>query len=141
MYLTIRQLDRLGCGSILYSILGKTRPDGDSFADIIGEILSLGSAPFESRKRNGFKRPRCHIAVGFLYIQVKIPMRVLPFKTRKRPREIHAFIRIEFGRKRVMSRRGNCRAKQTKNRHQSTGESALHDYLLERKESSKPFGV
>jgi hypothetical protein len=58
----------------------------------------------------------------------------LPFKTRKRAREIQAFIRVELGRERVMSRGGNCR-QQTKKRRQNTGESALHDYLLERKAS------
>src|SRR5882672_12204492 len=131
MHLPIRQLDGLGGGAVLYTILSKTRPHGDRLADIIVEIFSLSSASFQSGKRNSFKRPRCHGAAGILYIQVKIPVGVLPFKTRKRAREIHAFIRIELGRERVMSGRGNCRGKETKNRHQNTGESSLHVYLLD----------
>ena len=46
MHLAVRQLDGLGSGAILHTILGKTRPHGDSLADIIVEIFSLGSAPF-----------------------------------------------------------------------------------------------
>src|ERR1700674_1001882 len=132
MHLAIRQLDGFRGGPVLDAILGETRPHGDGLADVVGEIFSLGSASFQSGKRNRFKRPRVHIATGILYVQVKIPVRILPFKTRKRAGEMHAFIRIELSRKRVMSGGGSGRRKQTKNRYQNTGESALHDSLLER---------
>jgi hypothetical protein len=143
MHLAIRQLDGLGSGSVLHTILGKTRPHGDSLADIIGEIFSLCSAPFQSGKRNSFKSPGGYLTVGFLYIQVKIPMRVLPFKTRKRACEIHALICIELGRKRVMRGRWNRGGEQCKSRHQNTGESALHDFLLEHEQMYRrnPFTI
>jgi hypothetical protein len=135
MHLAIRQFDRLGSGPILYPILGEAGPHGDSLPDIIAEIFSLGPAPLKCRQRNGFKRPRGHVAVGFLHIQVKIPVRVLPFETRECAREIHAFIRVEFRRKRMMRGWWDGRGQQTKNRHQNTGESALHEYLLEKTDS------
>src|ERR1700674_5441902 len=141
MHLAIRQLNGFGSGSLLRAILSEARPHGDSLANVVGKIFSLGSAPFQSGKRNGFKSPRGHVAAGILYIQVKISVRILPFKTRKRPREIHAFVRIELGRKRVMSGCGNCGGKQTKSRHQNTGESALHEYLLERKSGQNLFPI
>ena len=52
----------------------------------------------------------------------------------EREREIRAFIRVEFGRKRVMRGCGNYGGEQAESRHQSTGESLLHDYLPERNE-------
>src|SRR5579864_5050212 len=141
MHLAVRQLNGFGGGPVLDAILGQTCPHGDRLANVVGEIFSLGSASFQSGKRNRFKRPRVYVAAGILYIQVKISVRILPFKTRKRAREIHAFIRIELGCKRVMSGRRNCRGKQTKNRHKNTGESALHECLLERKGSPIPFDI
>src|SRR6266576_415032 len=48
MHLAIRQLDGLGSGSVLHTILCKTRPHGDRLADIIVEIFSLGAASFQS---------------------------------------------------------------------------------------------
>src|SRR4029077_6282634 len=141
MYLAIRQRNGFGSGPVFCAILGEARPHGDSLADVVGEIFSLGSAPFQSGKRNCFKSPRGHVAAGIFYIQMKISVRILPFKTRKRAREIHAFIRIELGRKRVMSGCGNCGSEQTKSRHQNTGESALHEYLLERKSGQNLFSI
>src|SRR4029077_5069507 len=70
MHLAIRELNCLGSSPIFHSIFSKARPHGDRLADIIGEILSLGTAPFESRERNGFKCPRGDVSVRFLYIQV-----------------------------------------------------------------------
>ena len=134
MHLAVGQFNRLGSGAIFYAILGEAGAHSDRLAHIVAEIFSLGSAPLQSGKRDGFKRPGVHAAVSFLYIQVKISVRVLPLETGEGAREIHALICVEFGGKRVMRGCGNSRGKQSKNRHhKNTGESALHDYLLDRK--------